>query len=682
MKHYISTTLSENTELHPAISELIKNLMLLEKYRTGGYSNLSKTTYVTDRHQGRVKTQERIVPALFEDNRDVILINRTLYEIKGKAINEIKDVRKAGIPIDFVRLCEKFLNFTLEGKKLKINDEVHEYAIVLNERLSDDDIVILHDNGDKKLDSLRNAKSISDIEIAAKSAGLTVSTSEDGDWIGVAEDPKGEDIFIASTKKYADANEQAYNEPDNTGVEVDGAVQDGETQDVLADLATMGVNPDIIGLIKDMIDNAGDLALMDNIVTVCPVDKGVIIDIIKLNPDDLGVYVNILDVSAGINQLVNVDTDPGVVDQVAGDYGLDINPLVGEDIEPNPEDEEKKREKEEELQKHKDQLDEVMNNIEKIEMLDDDYKEGEEVSTLKTQLEEQKGMLMEKIKELEIELGDGEAVTDDIGTITERIYDEFKSIIEDKGYAGELTNDEDPNATVTKSGGVHQISETVSVIPVLEFEKSNGEEKKSDDEGDNGENGGEENGENDNDGSGLNLDDQSDGGVDGAGDDGMGDDKKKPKITSESIILSNAYLQVSDTSVVEGDEIGKKFEGSKYMAMEDGYVNLAVEPMDHEDELPDTIKEDISNVLNTISPVDNEGDALDESISYKNKFTEIDSGLISRIQSLPTHIEGVNVTEDGNMYMIHKDGKEIATLKDGIIHTDMDINDLQAMLME
>ena len=82
VRHYVTTTLQETAELHPAISELIKNLALLEKHRTGGYSNLSKTTYVTDRHQGRVKTQERIAPALFEDNRDVVLINNTLYEIK------------------------------------------------------------------------------------------------------------------------------------------------------------------------------------------------------------------------------------------------------------------------------------------------------------------------------------------------------------------------------------------------------------------------------------------------------------------------------------------------------------------------------------------------------------------------------------------------------------------------
>lgn len=601
VRHYVNTQIKESGDLHPAISDLIRNLSLLEKHKTGGYSNLSKVTYVTDRHQGRVKAQERVAPALFEDKRDVVLINNTLYEIKGKKINEIRDVRKAGIPTGFIQLCEKFLNFTCEDKKLKISDGVHEFAVApkifesLNEK--DNQLVVLHDSGDDRVKSLKSLNSIPEIEAEAKKLGLTTSISNKKDWIAVADSPKGDDLLIVSTQEYANTNEN------NPQIEIDGEVQEGELSDIYADLSTMGVNPDIINLIKDMVANMDDVALMDNIVTVCPVDKGVIIDIIKLNPEDCDVYVNICDISAGINELVSTEANPAVVSQVANDYGIDISPFVGEqDEEPDAEVEASKKEKEKELQDYQDQLDEVMDNIEKINMLDDDYQEDEEVVTLKTQLEEQKGKLMEKIRELEVEMNDGEPVPDDIDTVTERIYDEFKSMMEDTDYVDTLRNDDDPNASTIKSGGVHQISETVSVIPVLEFEKvpaNNGDEEEDDEMDING------------------MNEQEEGGLppeDGEGEITNGKGNNTEITGNESFILANAYLQVQDSSIEENDEedMAIKFDGTKYVAMEDGYVNLGVEPMDHEEELPDTIKEDIGNVLNTVSPTDDEGEQLEE----------------------------------------------------------------------
>lgn len=599
VRHYLATTLQEMEEVHPAVTELIKNLTLLEKHTTGGYSNLSKVTYVTDRHQGRVKAQERIAPALFEDNRDIVLINNSLYEIKDKKINEVKDVRGAGIPTDFVRICETFLKFTPDGNRLKISDDVYEFAIVLNEGLDIDKVksVLSDFEGDYSMDT----------------DGVTILNQEKEDEIGNALDAAGFKVKMKGDKILLE-------DENDVQIEVDGEVQEGEMNDVYADLGTMGINPDIINLIKDMVANIDDVTLMDNIVTVCPVDKGVIIDIIKLNPDDCDVYVNICDVSAGINDLTSATADPSVVTQVSQDYGVDITPFTEEEEAeptPNPEEEAAKKEKEEELQKHKDQLEEVISNLEKIEMLDDDYKEDEEVATLKTQLEEQKGGLLEKIKEMEIEMNGGEPAPDDLDTLTEKIYDEFNDMISNNDYVAELRESEDPNASTIKSGGVYQVSETVSVIPVVEFEKV-----PADDDGDEGD---EFNPAN-NEGEGVDGDGampvDGDGEVTGGG--------KNDKVNgTEKVILANAYLQVQDSSVEENDdaELEDKFDNTKYTAMEDGYVNLGVEPMDHEEELPDTVKEDISNVLNTVAPTDDDGDQIDE--TDDGEEDETDEGFLN-----------------------------------------------------
>lgn len=42
----------------------------------------------------------------------------------------------------------------------------------------------------------------------------------------------------------------------------------------------------------------------------------------------------------------------------------------------------------------------------------------------------------------------------------------------------------------------------------------------------------------------------------------------------------------------------------------------------------------------------------------------------------------LEVKKDGSMYLIHKDGKEIATLSGDMVYTDMEIDDLQSMMME
>lgn len=606
VRHYLATTMQESTEIHPAITELIKNLALLEKHTTGGYSNLSKVTYVTDRHQGRVKAQERITPALFEDNRDIVLINNSLYEIKDNKINEIKDVRKANIPIDFVRVCETFLKFTPDGNKLKISDDVYEFAIVLNE--------------DKGLDLYKEKYFIGNKN--AVPTKIRIPKEENGVPAGeYYVGGEGVDVVLVSTagetyKMSRDEYDKFIGLKESDGeidmppvdIEVDGEVQEGEMNDIYADLGTMGINPDIINLIKDMVANIDDVTLMDNIVTVCPVDKGVIIDIIKLNPDDCDVYVNICDVSAGINDLMNITTDSSVVAQVAQDYGVDITPFTEEeelevDAEAEAEAEADKKSQEDELKNYKDQLEEVINNLEKIEMLDDEYAEDEDIVTLKTQLEEQKGGLLEKIKEMEIEINGGEPVSDDLDTITEKIYDEFKDIMNNKDYTNELRENDDPNASIIKSGGVYQISETISVIPVVEFEKI----PSSDNEEENGDEFNPANNE-DNGGDGDGAMPPNDNGEVANGD---GDNKVKG---TEKIVLANAYLQIQDSSISENDdtELGKKFDGTKYVTMEDGYVNLGVEPMDHENDLPDSIKEDIGNVLNTIAPADDEGDQIDE----------------------------------------------------------------------
>lgn len=61
--------------------------------------------------------------------------------------------------------------------------------------------IITHDNCDVKLNDIRKAKSIEEIEILAKKLGLVVSVTENYDWIALANTLKGEDIFMASKIK-------------------------------------------------------------------------------------------------------------------------------------------------------------------------------------------------------------------------------------------------------------------------------------------------------------------------------------------------------------------------------------------------------------------------------------------------------------------------------------------------
>lgn len=83
--------------------------------------------------------------------------------------------------------------------------------------------------------------------------------------------------------------------------------------------------------------------------------------------------------------------------------------------------------------------------------------------------------------------------------------------------------------------------------------------------------------------------------------------------------------------------------------------------------------------------------ANEASIKYKNKFTKIANDLKLRIQSEPLRMVWdedskkeveLEVKKDGSMYLIHKDGKEIATLSGDMVYTDMEIDDLQSMMME
>jgi hypothetical protein len=498
VRHYVNTQIYEMGEHHPAISNLINNLILLEKSGVGAYSNLSKVTSVIDRHNGRVTAQERITPALFTENKDkdYFLMNNSIYEISKTGMKKVKNLHEAKLPSKFISLCETFMKFRPDGKKLKITDGIYEYALRLNE----------------------------------DSAPV--------------------------------------------GIEIDGIEQKEENSDVLSDLSTMGIDQGLISLISDMIDGAEDLALMDNIVTVMPIDGGVIIDIIKLNSGNCDVYVNICDVSAGIDELINTKDTPDIAAQISNDYGIDIDTFLTEEdggeggaIETEEEIAAKK-ELEDDLEKYKDQLDEVISNLEKITDLGEDYQGDEEISSLKDQLEERKTLLLDKIKESETTLNGGEEKPETLDMVVERIYDEMKDICYNGEYGTKLDESEDPNDSVVLTGGIHKISDNISVTPVMEFEKN-------------------------------------DVGTPAGGLEGSGE---------QTYILSNAYLHVSDSTVSENaddEELALKFEDSKYNAQEGGYINLGLEPTST-DTLPETLKEDISNVINTITPEDFEGIGMDE----------------------------------------------------------------------
>jgi hypothetical protein len=172
--------------------------------------------------------------------------------------------------------------------------------------------------------------------------------------------------------------------------------------------------------------------------------------------------------------------------------------------------------------------------------------------------------------------------------------------------------------------------------------------------------------------------------------DGRSIELKVIEVTKNSVTLYNDVTHHSDTFVkLDGFELVKesKITGgvkeadgdnkSKKESIKKEIADLVTKrdkaDKDGDDNKGQLIRQDIKNLRQYL-------EKISEGTTYKKKYTNIDSSLALRIQSQPTNIKGVSIEKLGRMYSVIKDDKEIATLADDTINTDLSIDSLKAIM--
>ena len=330
--------------------------------------------------------------------------------------------------------------------------------------------------------------------------------------------------------------------------ELDGVPQVSTNDDVMGDLSTMGVEAGLINLLSIVGENICDIVILDNVLSVIPDQGRAIIDIIKID----GKYsINIFDASNGIDELVQGDANIDAITQVKTDFGVDMAPFVTEDdatgAEGGQDDEAKTAADAELLKKIEDlqsQLEEVTDNMQKIEDLDEDYQKQEDIQSMYDELKRTKSNIEEDIKNLENEKN-GKPVMEDMSETIDNIFNEIGTLKTDAETIEQVKTDDAPDAHAQKNGGMYNINDDISVTPIIELEKS-----------------------------------------------------------GDGVQLSSIYLQVL-SKTKEGtafqDELTKALEGSKFTVADDGHVNLNISPIANDAELNADIKTDIASVLNSVA---------------------------------------------------------------------------------
>lgn len=570
--HYINTSLMEDREFHPAITKLITELKAMAKDKgNGGYSNLSKINYATDRHQGRVKAQERVSPMIMEDNRQVFLMNNKIYEvvpiIKGTKTNEAKkdgsknqkskyhnfNYAKYDVTEDQVIKIASGITFGTKKEWLEQKAEIEkedegEWTIIdelisLIDMLSDDDRRQLG-RLEAKIEKYPKLYKFLDKETGMLSESVKEGkklirevkdyTTLPQDFLRLCESflrftQVNESLEISdSTFKYA----VSINESNDCKLKVDDKEQTDELKDTLEELAMTGADPGTLNDINTIAQGADKIHGIENIITITPIDKGIVIDIIKLGTDDCDIYINVHDMSTGMDEMVNAEANPAAITGLKNNYGVDISPFVNEEeiTEENKVDPEKQRE----LDELKEKLEEVEENLSKINSMDEAYQTDKEIQGLKKQLEESKTQLTEKIGEIETDIS-GEPGKQSREIIINQIIDDIKDIKTGIG------NDE-------VSGKEHQIDNLV-VTPTLQVELAENE----------------------------------------------GDPAK----------IGCICLTIDGV-----EDLASKFDGTNYTVEGNKVAIQLEEPITVEDELPVSLSDDIDSILEIIEPTNDEGKTI------------------------------------------------------------------------
>lgn len=332
--------------------------------------------------------------------------------------------------------------------------------------------------------------------------------------------------------------------------EVDGVPQQGDTTDTMGELSTMGVQSGLVNLLSMVGENINDIVILDNVLSIVPDNGRAVIDIIKLD----GKYsINIFDASMGLDELIQGNGDISAMAAVKSDYGIDLAPYVAEEEEGtalSPEEQAIKdketAELDQELEGYRLQLEEVNNNIQKITDLDEEYRQDDEIKGLEDELKKAKVDLEEKINELELKKN-GNPVMEDMAAVVDSLFSEIGAIKNDPDTIDQLTTDQDANAHIQKSGGVTNITDDISIIPVVTLEKQN-----------------------------------------------------------DKAVVANICLQIG-SKIMDKDKfqemLTKTFEGTKFEVGEEGYVGLATAAFDVTADVPEEVKTDIASVVNSISNV-------------------------------------------------------------------------------
>ena len=496
VRSYVKSIFEKDLGSHPIIGELLENLYMIDQHNT------SKVTHITDRTNGRVAVYERVAPYhIMENGTEFVMLNNKIYEMKdGKVrILENKDLATAGVPADFIKTCQVFSVFeSVDGEGMTVKDEFNEYKVVENEEA-----------------------------------------------------------------------EAGYD------IKVDGEEQGEESvQELLENLAVTGTNPQVISLLENagLAMASGAIAVIDSILCLMPENGRCVIDLIKCG-DDGEAFINIYDFGTQSEELIpTADADiDAITTDIQTDYGVDVSPFLetlneeageggngGEEdaaadaeaqAQAEAEQAQKEAELKEEMKRKQEELDEIIENMEKIETLDEEYSSEDDIQEMYETLKGRKGNLEEEIKDIEAKLNGDEPAESDTSKVAESVMAEMQEMVNKQDYITELETDTDPNAVTTRSGSVHNVDDTVSVIPVVEFEK-----------------------------------------------DGNG-----------NVQVSNAYLQVDDRGLNEedgtiDDKLAESLADTPYLPLEDGYVSLGMEePTAIDGELPDTMGQDIQSVVAAVT---------------------------------------------------------------------------------
>ena len=398
IRHYLLAEFNGKAGIYPVVDEFIDKLVAM-----GDNLDVETIRYNIDK-QGRYSASTPMSPVVQEGNRKFFMIRNRIFESWNGKVKIMESAKR--IPAEFLALCNAFT-------KVKLNESQPKKKSFIFESF--------------------------------------------GNQMQISEDVGGEGYQIQLNKDQLGGDMTTY----ESEIENFGAQAEIPPQDIKDFLCLMG--------------NFQSIGTLDNVISV-QINDNVGLDIIKA---DGGMFISIYDKSADTMQLADIKDDEAL-EQIDNEYGVDVHEFLNEDdeeiaddgtVEPAgaesmgggaefTDDANKDSELLASLKELQDQFDETVENLDKLDTLEDEYKD-DAVTELIEKLKNTKEQLEAEIKEIQILLGN-ENVTNEVAA---KAMVDLETIISQPIGADEIED------SVFKNCETTNIDDKYSLTPIVEFIK-------------------------------------------------------------------------------------------------------------------------------------------------------------------------------------------------------------------